>query len=102
MSGGVAYVHDPDGLLARRVNPALVDLEPLDEDDEALVRSLLERHAELTGSTVAAGLLARGADALAGIVKVMPRDYKRVLEATKLAEEQGLPVEEAIMAAAHG
>jgi glutamate synthase (NADPH/NADH) large chain len=102
MSGGVAYVHDPDGLLARRVNGALVELEQLEADDEALVCSLLERHVACTGSTVAARLLARGADALAEMVKVMPRDYKRVLAATKLAEEQGLPVEEAIMAAAHG
>ena len=102
MSGGVAYVHDPDQMLARRCNTAMVDLEPLDADDRALVTGLLERHEQCTGSAVAARLLARGDEALAEVTKIMPRDYKRVLAATKEAEERGLPVEEAIMAAAHG
>jgi glutamate synthase (NADPH/NADH) large chain len=102
MSGGVAYVHDPSGVLALRLNPAMVDLEPLDEEDRATVTALLERHLELTGSTVAKGLLGRLGTGLEEIVKVMPHDYKRVLEATREAEALGVPVEDAIMAASRG
>jgi glutamate synthase (NADPH/NADH) large chain len=102
MSGGVAYVLDPLGVLSVRLNPAMVALEPLDEDDLAIVTGLAERHRAFTGSPVAARLLAAGAEGLAAVVKVMPHDYKRVLEATREAEAAGVPVEEAIMAASHG
>ncbi|HVC25289.1 MAG TPA: glutamate synthase large subunit [Acidimicrobiales bacterium] len=102
MSGGVAYVHDPARRLERRANLAMVELEPLDDADRAVVTTLLERHRELTGSTLADRLLGRIDAALAECVKVMPTDYKRVLEATRDAEARGLPVDDAIMAAAHG
>jgi glutamate synthase (NADPH/NADH) large chain len=62
---------------------------------------MLERHVHFTGSSVAAALLARPG-ALDECVKVMPHDYKRVLEATREAEAAGMPVEEAIMAASRG
>ena len=55
-----------------------------------------------TGSTVAAGLLADGDRLVGRFTKVMPRDYKRVLEAAKLAAGAGVDVDAAIMAAAHG
>ena len=58
----------------------MVDLEPLDgAEDVELVRDLIERHVGYTGSTVAARLLARLGIARPRFVKVMPRDYKRVL-----------------------
>jgi glutamate synthase (NADPH/NADH) large chain len=102
MSGGIAYVHDPDGILERRCNLDMVDLEPLDEEDRRVVVELLGRHAELTGSAVAERLLAREEEALAEMVKAMPKDYRRVLEATRLALETGRPVDDVIMAASHG
>ncbi len=102
MSGGVAYVHDPERLLGLRLNSDMVDTEELGEDDREAVSRLLERHAELTGSAVAAALIGRGPDALGEIVKVMPRDFRRVTEATRLALEREEPVDDVIMAAAHG
>jgi glutamate synthase (NADPH/NADH) large chain len=102
MSGGVAYVLDEGGLLGRRCNLDMVDLEELDEDDRRDVAGLLVRHRDLTGSEVARRLLEEGAAGLGGFVKVMPRDYRRVLEATRRAVEDGRMVEEAVMAAAHG
>src|SRR4051794_7986086 len=79
MSGGVAYVLDVNRDFKRHCNQELVDLEPLDAVDEPLVRDLLERHAEYTGSTVAARLLADWSRTIDDFVKIMPRDYKRAL-----------------------
>ncbi|MHB8341986.1 MAG: glutamate synthase large subunit, partial [Mycobacteriales bacterium] len=95
MSGGLAYLVD-DPALATRVNHDLVDLEPLDDEDAELVAGLLARHARLTGSPLAVRL------APGDFVKVVPRDYKRVMAALRLAGERGVPVDEAVMEAAHG
>jgi glutamate synthase (NADPH/NADH) large chain len=102
MSGGIAYVYDPERLLDRRCNPDMVSLDELDAEDLRLVSDLLGRHVLLTGSALAERLLADGPAALALVRKVMPLDYRRVLEATRLAIETGSAVDEAIMAAAHG
>ena len=98
MSGGVAYVLDPDGTFALRVNPEMVDLERPDESDLEWLRDRVERHHRETGSPVAARVLEDLATA--GFVKVMPRDYKRVLEAERRAIEDGTDPVEAVMAAA--
>ncbi len=102
MSGGVAYVYDGFGDFYTRLNREMVDLEPLDEDDDDWLRDLVRRHQAETGSTVAAGLLEDWHREVERFVKVMPADYKRVLEAARLAEERGLSVDEAVMSAAHG
>ena len=102
MSGGMAYVYDPDDTFFRRLNAEMVDLEPLDGDDGEWLRDTLRTHVAETGSTVAASLLERWHQEVRRFKKVMPRDYKRVLEAARIAEESGLDVDEAIMAAAHG
>ena len=99
MSGGIAYVLD---LPAHRVNHEMVDLDPLDGDDEAFLREVVERHAAETGSPVAAQLLEDWDDALSRFGKIMPKDYKRVLSATMAAEREGRDVNEAVMAASHG
>ena len=88
MSGGVAWVLDVDGRFATRCNPGMVDLEGLGDDDEPLVRDLLARHADLTGSPVARRLLDDWAATREQFVKVMPRDYKRVLEAEARARAE--------------
>jgi glutamate synthase domain-containing protein 2/glutamate synthase domain-containing protein 1/glutamate synthase domain-containing protein 3 len=86
MSGGVAYVWDPGDDFAVRCNTELVELELLDEHDEAELRELIAEHAKRTGSPVARRLLAGWDAAVRRFVKVMPRDYKRVLEERAAAE----------------
>ncbi len=102
MSGGVAYLYDPDRTFGLRVNDAEVDVEPLDVEDSEQVRLLVQRHAAETESPVATRLLASWNTEVREFVKVMPRDYRRILEATKQAEAQGRSVDQAVMEAAHG
>ena len=102
MSGGVAYVYDADATFPNRLNKEMVDLDPLEPDDLEWLRETVRRHQAETGSAVAERLLARWHDHVRRFVKVMPKDYKRVLEAARNAEERGESVDEAIMAAAHG
>jgi len=99
MSGGTAYLLDPD---ERRVNLQMADLEKVDAHDAELLRRLVERHHVETGSPVAARLLTDWDAALPRFRKVMPQDYKRVQEAARRAEREGLDINEAVMAAAHG
>ena len=85
MSGGIAYVFDEDGRFAERCNPGLVDLETLTNDEDASeVKTLIEKHLNYTDSTVAAHILDNWHTARGQFVKVMPRDYKRVLEERKV------------------
>ena len=102
MSGGVAYVYDPDRSFGERLNLEMVDAEPLGDEDAEWLAGIVARHAEETGSTVAARLLEDWATTVLDMVKVMPRDYRRVLEATERALAAGESVDEAVMAAAHG
>src|SRR5581483_10795123 len=102
MSGGVAYVYDPARTFGQRVNTEMVEVEPLDPDDQATVRALIERHLAETESAVAARILEKWDAEILEFVKVMPSDYRRILEATRVAELEGRSVDEAVMAAAHG
>jgi glutamate synthase (NADPH/NADH) large chain len=99
MSGGIAYLLDPDPL---RVNTEMADLEPVTAEDGDFLRELIGRHQAETGSAVAAALLADWDSVLPRFARVMPRDYKRVLAAAYRAERDGLDVSEAVMAAASG
>ena len=99
MSGGVSYVLDlPQG----RVNPEMVDIDPLDDADRAFLRDAVERHFAETESAVAKALLTEWEDAVVRFGKIMPKDFKRVLKAREAAERDGRDVNEAIMEAAHG
>ncbi|MGB3918713.1 MAG: glutamate synthase-related protein, partial [Thiothrix litoralis] len=100
MSGGVAYVYDPTGILAVSGNTEMVAYSPLSDAAEmAEVKAMIEKHLLHTGSTRASMILADW-DKLAGsFVRVMPNDYQRMLEAIRSFEEQGLSGEEALMAA---
>ena len=102
MSGGIAYVYDPDDVFHRNLNNEMVDLDPLDEADAEWLRSAVRTHHEETGSAVAERLLERWHTQVRHFKKVMPKDYKRVLEAARLAEAEGRDIDEAIMAAAAG
>jgi glutamate synthase (NADPH/NADH) large chain len=99
MSGGIAYAFDLD---VARVNTEMVDIEPLDAGDGDVVLDLVRRHADQTGSRLAAEMLADWSKAVDRFSKIMPRDYKRVLAARAKAEHEGLDVNEQIMAASHG
>jgi glutamate synthase (NADPH/NADH) large chain len=80
MSGGVAYVWDADGHFPRRCNREMVELEEMRATEDAeLVRALISEHASLTGSAVAARLLADWPAAAPRFVKVMPVEYRRAL-----------------------
>ncbi|MBX7236394.1 MAG: glutamate synthase large subunit [Caldilineales bacterium] len=100
MSGGMAYVIDWEGDFKTRVNFEMVGLEPLcDPDEIAAVRALIEKHAEYTNSDLAGRVLARWDELLPKVVKILPKDYKRVLEAYAEVTAQGLSGDEAVMAA---
>jgi glutamate synthase (NADPH/NADH) large chain len=110
MSGGIAYVYDPDGEFEEKCNMAMVSLEPVlagdvqaatveralwhsrvrggeRETDEAMLRSLIERHFKHTGSTRARNLLDDWARGRAKFVKVFPTEYKRALAEMHAAEQ---------------
>jgi glutamate synthase domain-containing protein 3 len=79
MSGGVAFVLDPERAFSARCNHEMVDLDPLEDEQEvATLHHLLTRHAALTGSAVAGRVLAAWPSVLSQFVMVMPRDFKRV------------------------
>jgi glutamate synthase (ferredoxin) len=100
MSGGVAYVLDETAALKGNVNLSMVALEQIETAEElAELRALIQRHLDYTGSERAKQVLANW-DALAPkFVKVMPKDYKRMLACIEKAKSQGLSGDEAIMAA---
>jgi glutamate synthase (NADPH/NADH) large chain len=119
MSGGVAYVYDPDGVFAKKCNLAMVDLEPLvtsaeqeakveralwhsvtrggkGETDEAILKRLIESHFRYTGSFRAKTLIESWAESRSDFVKVMPKEYRRALKemaaAAAAAEAQSAAV----------
>jgi glutamate synthase (NADPH/NADH) large chain len=90
MSGGIAYIYNPDGHFEQRVNRGMIDLDPMEAEDVSRLHALITKHHKLTGSVRAATLLADWEMAQQQFTKVMPRDYKRVLEARKAAAEAAL------------
>ncbi len=92
MSGGFAYVLDGDNHFRRRCNPAMIDLEQMDaEDDDAQwLQDIINRHHQLTGSPLAAEILADWESYLPRFVRVFPREYRRVLTelATRALQEK--------------
>jgi glutamate synthase (NADPH) large chain len=110
MSGGIAYVYDPDGEFAKKCNMAMVTLEPVlpsaeqeakidraiwhatmrdgePQSDETILRTLIERHFKYTGSTRARNLLDAWAVARSSFVKVFPTEYKRALGELNAAKQ---------------
>jgi glutamate synthase (NADPH/NADH) large chain len=100
MSGGIAYVYDPEDALEANLNSEMVEIEALDEVDLEFVQGIIAAHVDATDSAVGQRVLADWGGAQQKFAKVMPRDYKRVLEAIAEAERNGTDPEEAIMAAA--
>ncbi len=79
MSGGIAYVYDVKGQFAENCNTEMVDLDPCTLEDKNNLFTMIQRHYEFTGSTVARFILDDFDNQLPHFVKVFPRDYKRVL-----------------------
>ena len=99
MSGGIAYVLDEQGDFASRCNTEMVGLEQLDEADGAVLKAMIEKHAECTGSSRASIILINWERYQSRFVKVMPMDYKRVLQALERAKAAGLSGDDALAAA---
>jgi glutamate synthase (ferredoxin) len=99
MSGGIAYVYDEQGDFATRCNTEMVALEPLDDSDATTLKGMVEKHAELTGSARATMMLINWQNIVTRFIKVMPMDYKRVLQALERAKAAGLSGDDALAAA---
>ena len=87
MSGGIAYVFDPDNKLTVNCNMEMVDFDPLEDDDIKTIKTLIENHQKFTESLVAEKLLAEFESAIILFKKVMPKDYKAVLLKNKIKEQ---------------
>jgi glutamate synthase (NADPH) large chain len=96
MSGGQAYLLDLDTDL---VNRELVDLDPVAGQPAEALRELVEKHYAETASAVAEKLLADWDSAIERFTMVVPREYKRVIEAMRAAEAAGRDVDAAVMSA---
>jgi glutamate synthase (ferredoxin) len=100
MSGGTAYILDEAGDAATRCNTQMVGLEKLEEKEEIdALYQLIKNHADYTKSQKAFKVLALWEEMVPKFVKVMPKDYKRVLQALKKAEQDGLSGDDALNAA---
>jgi glutamate synthase (ferredoxin) len=100
MSGGIAYVLDERGDFAKRCNREMVQLTPLEGSEEIeLVKDMIFRHAEYTGSRRATEILLHWDEWLPKLVRVIPDDYRRVMEAQALMEREGMTREDAELAA---
>lgn len=80
MSGGMAYIYDPENKLPTRINDDMADIEALEEFDVQLLQQMVRNHFSYTSSKTAMDLLNNWDKSLKHFVKVMPRDYKRVLK----------------------
>jgi len=100
MSGGIAYLLDEDNETAAKINMQMVEVDRIEDPKEAEeLRALIEKHARVTGSRHAENILAAWPTKLPKFLRVIPKDYKRVLACLRRAHDQGLSGDEAIMAA---
>jgi len=100
MSGGIAYVLDEDGKFPSRCNYEMVTVEALANADEiAVVKEMIQRHFKYTQSEKARVVLDNWDEMAPKFVKVIPKDYQRMLEAIDRAHKMGLSGDEAIMVA---
>ena len=99
MSGGVAYVWDRDGSFARSCNTELVSLDAPSGKEAGWLRGMVEKHFRYTGSGVAERLLGDWENVIGQFVRVIPNDYRRMLEAIERAQSEGYEGEDALLAA---
>ena len=98
MSGGIAYVYDEDGSFSERCNTGMAGIEGLLEEDEIEIRNLLSKHLRYTGSTRAALILEEWKSRKVHFRKVMPVEYRRVLDTRARNEERERIMEERMTA----
>ena len=93
MSGGVAYVWDQTGDFNLNCNLGMVQLEPVEEEEDmAELQEMIEQHQQYTDSPVARQVLEQWPDVLSEFIKVMPIDYKRVLEQRRRETEENVGI----------
>jgi glutamate synthase (NADPH/NADH) large chain len=99
MSGGTAYVHRlrPDRVNRAAIDSGELELRSLDRADVELLRGLLERHVETTGSSLAAGMLDDFETTVVEFVRIVPRDFDAVITARAVAESEGLDPDGAVV-----
>ncbi len=88
MSGGIAYVYDKDREFEDKCNHGMIELEELNKEDMAAVKSMLEKHHAYTGSPAAKKILDSFNKEIRKFVKVIPTEYKRVLLNKKFSKKQ--------------
>jgi glutamate synthase domain-containing protein 2/glutamate synthase domain-containing protein 3 len=94
MSGGIAYIYDKEDKLSHRINTEMVDLDRIEtEADSNEVKKMIENYVKYTGSKEADAILNDWENAKEKFIKVMPRDYKRVLQSKEAVEERELELE---------
>jgi glutamate synthase (ferredoxin) len=99
MSGGIAYILDEAGDFATRCNTSMVDLETPSADDFEDLKGMIQKHADMTLSHKATSVLTDWSNSSKRFIKVMPRDFKRMLDAIAKAEAAGLTGDDALTAA---
>lgn len=99
MSGGIAYVFDEKNEFKSHCNTDMVSFDPLDDDNQVELKTMIEKHVEYTNSRLAKSILQNWSENIKKFVKVIPNDFKRMLENIKRAEDSGLSGDDALMAA---
>ncbi|MFB4160780.1 glutamate synthase large subunit [Geomicrobium sp. JSM 1781026] len=99
MSGGTAFVYNPEQSFEKHCNRALVELDEVKDEDVTELKELIEKHALVTGSPLGERLLRDWERTVANFVKVIPTDYRNMLKAIETSIKEGISEEEAVMAA---
>ena len=79
MSGGIAYIYNPNNTFESMCNPVMIDLDPMDDEAQKELLHYVSNHAQFTGSAIAQHIVDNWNEELQNFVKVMPKDFKRVL-----------------------
>jgi glutamate synthase (NADPH/NADH) large chain len=79
MSGGIAYIYHPNNTFKNMLNPIMIDLDPMDNEAQIELKGFIANHAKYTNSNVAKRILDNWQEELKYFIKVMPKDFKRVL-----------------------
>lgn len=99
MSGGIAYVYNEDGSFENKCNMELIILEKLNDEDKEDLKQMLQNHYKYTNSQKAKNMLNNFDIEINKFIKVIPKAYKQVIEQIKLAKEEGLSDDDAMMKA---
>jgi glutamate synthase (NADPH/NADH) large chain len=97
MSGGIAYLFNPN---TENINPEMVEIEDLDQEDIKFLQEIVANYIEETDSELAKKIIKN--NEILKFVKIMPKEYKRVLIAKQKAELEGIDPLKAIMEASRG